>query len=127
MKTGMKRAAALLAGFALGVATASAVHAQEAKPPAFTIAEIEVLDPDGFQEFAKRNAAGVAAAGGRFLALRGRTASTEGTPPKGVALIAWESLDQAVDYFNSPTFRALVPLRDRSARVRVFHVEGLSK
>lgn len=124
MKTGLKLATTLLAGCAIGAAVIEGVHAQ-AKPPAFTVAEIDVFDPEGFQAFAQRNAAGVAAAGGRFLALRGRIASSEGTPPKSVALIAWENLDQATQYFSSPTFKELIPLRDRSARVRLFHVEGL--
>lgn len=126
MNTGLRLAAALLAGCAIGAAVAEGVHAQ-AKPPAFTVVEIDVFDQEGFQEFAKRNGAGVRAAGGRFLALRGRIAVSEGTPPKGVALIAWDSFDQATGYFNSPTFKELIPLRDKSARVRLFHVEGLAK
>jgi uncharacterized protein (DUF1330 family) len=86
-----------------------------------------VIDPTGFQDFAKRNGAGMTAAGGRVLALRGRIVTSEGTPPKGIALIAWDSLDQATEYFNSPTFKVLIPLRDKSAKVRLFHVEGLAK
>jgi uncharacterized protein (DUF1330 family) len=125
VKTGLRLATALLAGCAISAVVTEGVRAQ-AKPPAFSVVEIDVFDPEGFQAFAKRNAAGVAAAGGRFLALRGRIASSEGTPPKGVALIAWDSLDQATEYFNSPTFKELIPLRDKSARVRLFHVEGLT-
>jgi uncharacterized protein (DUF1330 family) len=59
--------------------------------------------------------------------LRGRIVTSEGAPPKAVALIAWDSLDQAVGYFNSPTFKELIPLRDKAAKVRLFHVEGLIK
>jgi uncharacterized protein (DUF1330 family) len=126
MKSTLKLVISLLAGIAIGGAALNGLHAQ-AKPPAFTIAEIEVIDPTGFQDFAKRNGAGMAAAGGRVLALRGRIVTSEGTPPKGIALIAWDSLDQATEYFNSPTFKALIPLRDKSAKVRLFHVEGLAK
>lgn len=126
MKSTLKLVISLLAGIAIGGAALNGLHAQ-AKPPAFTIAEIEVIDPTGFQDFAKRNGAGMSAAGGRVLALRGRIVTSEGTPPKGAALIAWDSLDQATEYFNSPTFKALIPLRDKSAKVRLFHVEGLAK
>ena len=126
MKSTLKLVISLLAGIAIGGAALNGLHAQ-AKPPAFTIAEIEVIDPTGFQDFAKRNGAGMSAAGGRVLALRGRIVTSEGTPPKGIALIAWDSLDQATEYFNSPTFKALIPLRDKSAKVRLFHVEGLAK
>jgi uncharacterized protein (DUF1330 family) len=126
MKSTLKLVIALLAGIAIRGAALNELHAQ-AKPPAFTVAEIEVIDPATFQDFAKRNAAGVKAAGGRFLALRGRIVASEGTPPKGIALIAWDSLDQAVGYFASPTFKELIPLRDKGAKVRLFHVEGLAK
>jgi uncharacterized protein (DUF1330 family) len=126
MKSTLKLVISLLAGIAIGGAALNGLHAQ-AKPPAFTIAEIDVIDPTGFQDFAKRNGAGMTAAGGRVLALRGRIVTSEGTPPKGIALIAWDSLDQATEYFNSPTFKVLIPLRDKSAKVRLFHVEGLAK
>jgi uncharacterized protein (DUF1330 family) len=123
-RTRLSLAVALLAGCAIGAAVAGVVHAQ-ATPPAFTIAEIDVIDPAEFQAFAKSNAAGVAAAGGHFLALHGRIVTEEGTPPKDIALIAWGTLDQATAYFSSPTFQALIPQRDRGANVRLFHVEGL--
>lgn len=53
--------------------------------------------------------------------------TSEGPPPKDVFVIAWDSLDKATGYFNSPVFKELIPLRDRSAKVRLFHVEGLAK
>lgn len=126
MKTTLKISIAVLAGIAVGGATLNGLHAQ-AKPLAFSIVEIEVIDPEGFQEFAKRNAAGVAAAGGRFIVRLGRTETSVGTPPKGVFVIAWDSFDKATGYFNSPTFKELIPLRDKTAKVRLFHVEGLAK
>ncbi len=127
-KARLTLAAALFAGIAIGAAAVGQVHAQaNAKAPGFTIAEIDVIDADQFQAFAKRNGAGVTAAGGRFLALHGRVAPEEGTPPKDIALIAWDSLDQAKAYFNSPTFKELIPLRDKGANVRLYHIEGLPK
>ena len=53
--------------------------------------------------------------------------TSEGPPPKGVFIIAWDSLDKATDYFNSPTFKDLISLRDKAAKVRFFHVEGQPK
>jgi len=117
---------ALLATCVMGAVSTGVVRAQTALP-AFTIVEVEVIDPTGFEEFAKRNGAGVAAAGGRFIARRGRIAASAGTLPAGVSIIAWDSFDNATGYFDSPAFKALIPLRDKTARVRVFHVEGLAK
>jgi uncharacterized protein (DUF1330 family) len=42
-------------------------------------------------------------------------------------LIAWDSLDQASAYFNSLPFKELQPLRDKAAKVRNFHVEGVAR
>jgi uncharacterized protein (DUF1330 family) len=126
MKTSSALAIALLAGCAIGAAAMQAVHAQ-ATPPAYSIVEVDVIDAEGFQAFAKSNAAGVAAAGGHFIVRRGRVVTSEGTAPKGVFVIAWDSLDKATGYFNSPTFKELIPLRDKAAKVRLFHVEGIAK
>jgi uncharacterized protein (DUF1330 family) len=126
MRTRSSLAIALLAGCAIGAAAMAAVHAQ-ATPPAYSIVEVDVIDAEGFKAFAQRNAAGVAAAGGQFIVRHGRVVTSEGTPPKGVFIIAWGSLDKATGYFKSPTFKELIPLRDKAAKVRLFHVEGLAK
>jgi uncharacterized protein (DUF1330 family) len=126
MRTRSSPAVALLAGCAMGAAAATALHAQ-AMPPAYSIVEVDVIDAEGFKAFAARNAAGVAAAGGQFIVRRGRVVTSEGTPPKGVFIIAWDSLDKATGYFNSRVFQELIPLRDKAAKVRLFHVEGLAK
>lgn len=128
MKVSLSLALVLLTGCAIGAIAEDGIR-PKAKPPAYTIAEIDVIDPEGFQAFAKRNAAGVSDAGGLFLALpqRGRISASEGTAPKAIAMIAWDSLDEAINYFNSPTFKELIPQRDKAARVRLFHVEGLPR
>jgi uncharacterized protein (DUF1330 family) len=117
---------ALLAGCAIGAAAMTVLHAQ-ATPPAYSIVEVDVIDAESFKAFAERNAAGVAASGGQFIVRRGRVVTSEGTPPKGIFIIAWGSLDKATGYFNSPAFKDLIPLRDKAARVRLFHVEGVAR
>ena len=102
------------------------VHAQT-KPPAYTIAEIEVTDPQAFQAFAKMNIEQIKAAGGRFLVQRGRVVAELGAAPKSVTLIAWDSMDQAATYYSSLPFKELQPLRDKAAKVRNFHVEGVAR
>jgi uncharacterized protein (DUF1330 family) len=126
MRTRSSPVIALLTGCAIGAAATAAVHAQ-VTPPAYSIVEVDVIDAEGFKAFAARNAAGVAAAGGQFIVRRGRVVTSEGAPPKDVFVIAWGSLDKATDYFGSPTFKDLIPLRNRAAKVRLFHVEGLPK
>jgi len=126
MRTRSSPAIALLAGCAIGAAATAAVHAQ-ATPPAYSIVEVDVIDAEAFKAFAGRNATGVAAAGGQFIVRNGRVVTSQGAPPKGVFVIAWPTLDKATGYFTSPTFNELIPLRDKVAKVRLFHVEGLPK
>jgi uncharacterized protein (DUF1330 family) len=119
---------ALGLGMTVGVGgvTLNSLHAQ-AGPAAYSIIEVEVIDPEGFKAFAKRNAENLASAGAHFIVRNGRTVASEGTPPKTVFVIAWDNLDQATTYFNSARFKELIPLRDKSAKVRLFHVEGVPK
>ena len=126
MRTKSTRVFAVLAGCAIGAAAMPTAQSQ-ATPPAYSIVEVDVIDAAGFQTFAARNAAGVAAAGGQFIVRRGRIVTSEGAAPKAVFVIAWDSLDKATGYFDSATFKELTPLRDKSAKVRLFHVEGLAK
>jgi uncharacterized protein (DUF1330 family) len=126
MRIRSKAATALLTACAIGAAATGAIHAQ-ATPPAYSVVEVDVIDAEAFKAFAVRNAAGVAAAGGKFMVRRGRVVTSAGVPPKGVFIIAWDSLEKATGYFNSPTFKELIPLRDKSVKVRLFHVEGLAK
>ena len=52
----------------------------------------------------------------------------DGAPPaKRVALIGWESLEQAEAYYNSPAYKALVPNRDKASKFRAFLIEGEAK
>ena len=120
-------ALALLAGVAVGAAAVEVLHAQ-AKAPAYTIAEIDVSDPAGFKAYADANTVGVPKAGGRFLVRGGKTVVLDGAPPaKRVALIGWESLEQAEAYYNSPAYKALVPNRDKASKFRAVLVEGEAK
>ena len=126
MKISSGVALALLVGFAVGAAVSQAVHAQ-AKPPAYTIAEIEVTDPATFQTYGEATRVGIPAAGGRVIARGGKTFLINGTPPKQIVVIHWDSLEKAQAYFESAAYKQLVPIRDRSANFRAFVVEGLAQ
>ena len=121
MKTMSGLAVAL---FAISGAATKVVYAQ-ATLPAYSILEVEVIDPVAFQAFAQRNATALHVAGARFIVRRGRVVTSAGEPAKAIFVIAWDSLDKAAGYFDSPAFKELIPLRDQAATMRLFHVEGL--
>jgi uncharacterized protein (DUF1330 family) len=120
MKTYYTVALATGAGFALGVAAIQILHAQ-ATPPAFTVAEVEVIDPATYQKYI---AVGVPPSDGRFVARGGRTYVINGEPPKRVAIVQWESFDKAKAFYESAAYKAVVPIRDQSSVFRAYVIEG---
>jgi uncharacterized protein (DUF1330 family) len=118
--------AALVAGFALGAAAVEGVRAQ-AKPPAYTIAEVEVTDQATYQEYMKGTSVQVPAADGRFIVRGGRTFVVNGAPPKRIAVIQWENFEKAQGFFESEAYRQLIPIRDKSSNFRAFVIEGVAK
>jgi len=120
---------AIAAAFGSLFACVSSAHAQTAKaPPAYVMLEFAVKDPEGFKDYAQRSPATVTQHGGRFLVRPGKIVGLKGDAPKGpFAVLAFDSAEQAQKWASSPEYTALVPLRDRSAEVRIFVVEGVAQ
>jgi uncharacterized protein (DUF1330 family) len=117
--------AAMAGALVCGVALGSRVHGQ-AKAPAYTIAEIEVTDPATFQKYAEATGKSVPAAGGRVIVRGGKTFVVNGSPPRQVVVIQWDSLDAARTFFESEGYKQLVPIRDRGSNFRAFTIEGVA-
>lgn len=92
---------------------------------AYLVAEIEITDVAGYDEYRKGVAATIAAYGGRFLARAGATESLEGEAPKRVVILEFSSAAQLKTWYDSPEYRPLLELRKKSADSRLFIVEGL--
>ena len=116
-----------LAGAAIGVAGAAAIRAQQAKAaPGYVIAEVEVTDPAAFQKYAEQVPGTLAPFGGRFLTRGGKITPLEGDAPKRLTVIAFESAQRAKAWEDSPAYAAIRPIRQGSAKSRVFIVEGVT-
>jgi uncharacterized protein (DUF1330 family) len=115
----------LTAGIALGALTSEILHAQN-QPPAFTIAEIQVTDPETFKEYGTATATSVPAAGGRFVVRSGKSFVINGEPPKNIAVIQWESLEKARAFFESDGYKKLIPARDKGSKFRAFSIEAIN-
>ncbi|HKM67073.1 MAG TPA: DUF1330 domain-containing protein [Candidatus Acidoferrum sp.] len=127
MKSNHKLAVAVLAGVSLGVAGANAIHAQQIKVPAgYVIAEVDVTDPAAFQKYAEKVPATVAAYNGHYLARGGKVEGVEGEAPKRIAVLAFESVEKAREWEYSPAYEAIKPMRQSSAKSRIFIVEGIA-
>jgi len=94
--------------------------------PAYVIADLEILDPVAFEEYQQKVPATIAAHGGRYLARGGTTGVFEGTwRPNRLVILEFPSLLQLKTWWESPEYRPLRALRERSARANVVVTEGL--
>jgi uncharacterized protein (DUF1330 family) len=114
----------LLAGVAIGATAIQGLHAQ-AKLKAYSVGELEVmgtLPPDYLPTVRK---AIEAAHGHTLRTLNGRVVSIEGAPaPKNVAIIEWDSVDDAVAFYKSKAWTDLAPQREKAQKtIRRYVVE----
>ena len=127
MKTNRKLVLAVLAGIAIGVAGAVAIHAQQVKAaPAYMIGEVDVTDPGTFQKYSENVPGTLAPFNGHFLVRGGKTQTLEGDAPKRIVVIAFDSMEQAQAWDDSPAYDAIKPIRQSAAKSRLFIVEGVA-
>ena len=128
MKTNHKLALAVLAGAVIGVASASGIHAQQAKvPPGYVIAEVEVTDPITMQKYGEKVPETLAPFEHRYVIRSSKIQGLEGEPPKGgIVVIAFDSAEKARAWYDSPAYAAIRPIRQSAAKSRIFIVEGIA-
>jgi uncharacterized protein (DUF1330 family) len=120
-----KLASALVVGVAAGAAAVQGLHAQ-AKPKAYQVTELEIIDDAAWKSFAQAARASQQQAAGRNLhTAMGKVVAFVGEPPKHVSITEFDSLDQAVAYRNSQDFKDLEPLRNKAIEIlRQYTVEA---
>jgi uncharacterized protein (DUF1330 family) len=60
------------------------------------------------------------------VVVRGKADTKEGAAPNGnLVVLAFDNLDDAEGWYSSAAYRQIIPLRQRSAKTRLFIVEGL--
>lgn len=95
--------------------------------PAYFVAEVEIHDPAGFQPYAQRFQATLVPFGGRLVSFGAAIVPLEGieATTARAAIVVFPSVQAAQDWFASSSYREIAPMRQKSARTRAFHVEGL--
>lgn len=127
MKTNHKLALAVLAGVLIGIAGATAIYGQQIKtPPAYVMAEVQVTDPIAIKEYAEKVPETLVPFHGHVLVAGGKTQTLEGEPPKFIVIIAFDSVEKARGWYDSPAYAAIRPIRERAANSRLFITEGVT-
>ena len=108
----------LLAGIAIGAVALQGLHAQGAKQKAYSVAEVEVLDPSALAAYLPAARKASEAAHGRSLRTGGRVIEIEGGPaPKRVGITEWDSVDDAVAFYKSKAWTEHKAEREKAFKV----------
>jgi uncharacterized protein (DUF1330 family) len=127
MKANRKLALAILIGIAIGAACAAAIHARQVKTaPGYIIAEVDVTDVTALQRYRAKVPETLAPFNHQYIIRGGKTTSLEGEPPKGIIVIAFDSIEKAQAWYDSPAYSAIKPIRLSSTKSRVFIAEGVA-
>jgi uncharacterized protein (DUF1330 family) len=111
----------------LGAGGARLIHGQQAKTgPGYFIAEVEVSDTEKMQQYGSKVAATLAPFNHHYLVRSHSIQALEGEPPKGgVVIIEFDSVEKAREWYNSPAYQAILPIRQSAAKSRIFLVDGV--
>ena len=91
----------------------------------YLIIDIAVIDQGLYEEYVARVPAVVEQYGGRYLVRGGEVVALAGDwQPERIVVVEFESSDQVQDFYASPEFLALAPIRQQSMSSRAIIVEG---
>ncbi|MGD0609949.1 MAG: DUF1330 domain-containing protein [Anaerolineales bacterium] len=92
---------------------------------AYVIVDIDVVDPEGYEEYKKLASAAVNLYGGRYLARGGRNETLEGEwHARRLVLLEFQSLERAKAWVNSPEYAPARAIRQKTAHTNMVVVEG---
>jgi uncharacterized protein (DUF1330 family) len=129
MKTHHAVAIAMFVGIAIGGVAVQVLHAQ-AKPRAYVVIEIDVLNQDAFfKEFVPVAVKTIMDQGGKFLARGGKLVNIEGPGPvysevKRLSVVEFENMEKAQATFASPSYSDVRTIGNKYAKFRIVAVEG---
>ena len=92
----------------------------------YVIGNINVTDPDGFEEYRKLVPDTIDQYGGKYLVRGGTAAVAEGDyHPVRIVVLEFESVEQARKWYDSPEYVLLREMRMKASTGDLFFVEGL--
>jgi uncharacterized protein (DUF1330 family) len=128
VKTNHKLLCAMLIGVSVGITGGLAIRGQQVNTaPGYVIAEAEITDPAAMQNYAEKVEATLAPFNHHFVIRSSKFEALEGDAPEGrFVVIAFDSVEKAREWYDSPAYAAIRPIRQNAAKSRLFIVEGLA-
>lgn len=92
----------------------------------YLIADVEVINNVGYEEYRQKVPATISAYGGRYLARGGATEVLEGTwSPKRCVILEFPSMARFKAWWASPEYQVLRAIRERTTKSNLVVTEGL--
>ncbi len=92
---------------------------------AYVIADIDVTDPEGYEEYKKLAGPAVERYGGKYIARGGRVETLDGDwEPARIVLVQFDTVEQARRWWTSPEYEEAKAVRRKTATARIVVVEG---
>jgi uncharacterized protein (DUF1330 family) len=93
---------------------------------AYVILDIDVHNPEGYEDYKKLSPAAVATYGGKFVVRGGKTETLEGNwSPKRLVVLQFENAETAKAWLNSEEYREARALRHKYATSQAVVVDGV--
>jgi uncharacterized protein (DUF1330 family) len=128
MKTNQKLLCAVLVGVVIGITGGIAIRGEQVNTaPGYLIAEAEATDAAALQNYAQKVEETLAPFNHHYVIRSNKIQALKGEAPKGrFVVIAFDSAEKAREWYDSPAYAAIKPIRQNAARSRIFIVEGLA-
>jgi uncharacterized protein (DUF1330 family) len=118
---------AMLAGAAIGATAVSQLAAQTKAPTAYAVIDISSIDnADLFKTLLSKSEAPVVGGGGKFVIRTDKITATDGTPPARFVVIAFDNMEKAKAWEALPAQKEIDDMRHKSAKARLFLVDGVA-
>ncbi len=93
---------------------------------AYLITDVEVTDENLYAQFREQVSPVIESHGGRFVVRGGEIEINEGAwMPKRLAIMEFDSMEQARSFLASHEYKALADIRTRSSNINVVLVDGV--
>jgi uncharacterized protein (DUF1330 family) len=117
-----------LAGLIASASPSTALAQQTNQGPAYLVVELNVKDKAEFDKgYGSQAGAIVQQHGGTFIVGGETPQALEGSKPQGaVIIVRFPSMQQAQAFLNSPEYKKIIPVRQKTADTRSYLVQGAS-
>jgi uncharacterized protein (DUF1330 family) len=93
---------------------------------AYIIVEIEVTNPNRYEDYKKLTLGTLTAYEGKFIVRGGKTETLEGDwKPGRLVMIEFPTLEKAKAWYNSPEYTKAKKIRQEASHAKMIVVEGI--